>query len=421
MQNVAPITIFDIEGDWAIETKRRCLAESVNVRRIRSPPQLPDLVYDGLSGSRESSSPLDSSENRPNRDLPHAEVAKDNPKVQSQCEDNSHAQSSTFPSPDHPKYHCILHVESKSCRGLNSKSRSSSAPEIGNTGPNGVPSPEPEMRILERKNEFRDIIENTNDVFDVMKEKIDKTHPDTGRIYILRNIEYPGFVKIGRTTKPIRKRQNQINRCIEQKLEVISGDDHSCIPNHQRVERVIHKELWNYERHFACRSCKRKRQRCEDNDGTSVHSEWFEIPEAKAIEVVDRWRKWISTNPYCDGQLKQKELLRIEAYASNPALMHGMVIQDEWHWQAFMQTSRFYFHFLWLRHLLCAKRSAGKTDCSRLESLSKHWKSNIIFALLIFVVSVILSTIPSLFPVSLPAYAGMNMVVFGAGGILYAA
>lgn len=157
------------------------------------------------------------------------------------------------------------------------------------------------------------ILETTYEVFRVMKRPLsDKKDLDEGYVYTLRMVERPGYLKIGRTTVDIEKRRKQINSCIKYQLEAANDADLCSVSNHTRVETLVHKELRNYRRAFPC-GCKKKakNRKC---DGLNMHGEWFFIDEAKAFEAIERWRKWMSTDPYCDGSLRNSEQLRIAFY-----------------------------------------------------------------------------------------------------------
>ena len=282
--------------------------------------------------------------------------------------------------------------------------------------------PIPKIVEFEPRQSRRTVVEITNDVFKIMNQDFEKNNADEGRIYIVRSHDHPGLFKIGRTSRSINKRRDEISRCIGPKLDTVNDANHSCVPNVQRCEKLIHTELANYERKFCC-GCKQKQRDCEHLDKLTKHGEWFEISEAKAVEVVERWRKWISKNPYCDGALREKEWLLIKRHRDDQALMNSLISEDGeyWCWHAFMQTSMCYYEYLWLKNRLFSKRPGKQSDRSRWESLLKHWKSNIIFCLLILMVLIVSSAIVSIFGFSSSAYVLMDTIILGIGGILYAA
>lgn len=247
-----------------------------------------------------------------------------------------------------------------------------------------------------------------------MKKDVLKTDADNGWIYILRSAVHPGLVKIGRTTQAISDRQRQIKRCAGRGLEAIDVDDYFRVSNHTRVEKLIRAELWNHERKFPCDAC---------NSTTRMHGEWFEISEVKASEVVRRWKRWMYTDPYSDGQLRPHEVLRIDQYAGDSRVMESMISENgqTWRWEEFMSTPKSYFRYLWLHQFLFAKRQTGKSDRSRWESLFAHWKSNLAFFLFSYAVSVSLSSLSFCFPFLMRLTTGANIIVLGIGAILYAA
>lgn len=95
------------------------------------------------------------------------------------------------------------------------------------------------------------------------RTKPKKGEPYTnGWIYILRIMDIPGYLKIGRTTQLIPIRKNQIANC-NKKLVLEVVDDKLCyqkISNHERVEKLIHEDLKNERCYFRC-------PMCEDSNG----------------------------------------------------------------------------------------------------------------------------------------------------------
>lgn len=251
-----------------------------------------------------------------------------------------------------------------------------------------------------------------------------KKDSDDGKIYTLRLVERPGFVKIGRTKNPIEKRKGQINRCITYNLEVIKDDDHCPVENHTRVEKLIHDELRNYRQSFLC-DCKHNKAHGDANDGMTTHGEWFKIDEIKAVELVTRWRKWMEAKPYQDRSLIQKEKRRINLYYKSPDRMNAMVIgnDEDWSWDVFMEDTLWQFCRLWVYANFFIERYQRPTG-SPWDSLWKHWKSNVIFGLGFFFLSCLLSVLSDFFLLSFafaPSAAVLHTLVLGSVAILYAA
>ena len=232
------------------------------------------------------------------------------------------------------------------------------------------------------------------------------------------------------------KRRDQIQRCVEVKLISANGDDHCPIPNHGRVEKLIHAELRNYRRCFPCAVCKQKPKLEEpkgenpgkkkhDCDGLKMHGEWFEIDQAKAFKVVGRWREWISMGPYCAGALRPREQLRINYYTSNARRMERMetVAGEDWRWDEFMTFPEWRYWCSWMRHEFFRERLEASSP-SRFDSLCEHWQSNVCFCLGAFLISSLLfvgaEVFPSVFPSGL-ALVLRYSVISGVMGVLYAA
>lgn len=302
------------------------------------------------------------------------------------------------------------------------------------------PTTSPSRRSLRFQNYHQEVVSArvvTHSTFVVMKKQLKgKWDLGEGRIYTLCMPDHPGYIKIGRTTQTIMKRRDQIQRCIEFKLISANDDDHCPIPNHGRVENLIHAELRNYRRCFPCAVCKQKskleelkgeksKNKRHDCDGLKMHGEWFKIDQAKALQVVGRWREWISTGPYRDGALRPREQLRINYYANNTHRMGRMetVTGEDWRWDEFMAFPELRYWYSWTRHEFFRERLEA-SNRSRFDSLCKHWQSNVLFFLGVFLLSGLFfvgaEIFPSLFSSSL-AFAFSYSVVFGVVGVFYAA
>ena len=268
-----------------------------------------------------------------------------------------------------------------------------------------------ELLDFYKRNESRTIIENTYSVFDLMKENIVKSNFNDGWIYILRSATNPHLLKIGSTSKTARERKIRITHCIGTELKVLDVENLFRTPNHFRVEKLIHRELYNFEKKLNCKTCKK------------AHKEWFEVSEEKAVEVVERWKRWMSTDPYSNGQLSHPEVLRIDSCAKNAAVMRGMISPDgqSWRWDDFMATPPFYFKYLRLSAFLFAKRFTGKSDHSRWESLLCHWKSNLAFMVIGYTGSVLLSLWSYYFPDLATSIFTANVMLLVIEAIIYAA
>ena len=105
-------------------------------------------------------------------------------------------------------------------------------------------------------------------------------------IYIFTLPSHPGYVKIGKTTAAPQDRvSHQSNGC---KLPYTLVEDPYDRPfrGYSAVEQLVMTELCNRRRQFSCSKCKQR------------HGEWYKISEEKALEVVERWRQWMVSEPY---------------------------------------------------------------------------------------------------------------------------
>jgi hypothetical protein len=161
-----------------------------------------------------------------------------------------------------------------------------------------------------------------------------------GYSYILRlPSEQTKYIKIGRTGGETEKRTEQIRKACDLGKLLILWEHSLPIPNHERVERLVHKELLNINCTFQCRVCTKK--------GTSepkTHNEWFLFDSDRASRVVARWNKWLyHSEPYdVRGELKPFWRDRLEKFKGY-GLANGLRPQDmskvPW---SFEQTARFW-------------------------------------------------------------------------------
>lgn len=105
-----------------------------------------------------------------------------------------------------------------------------------------------------------------------------------GYIYVLRNREMPGLVKIGHTTRDVEKRASELSshESVPVAFEVVS--QHYSKWSHS-TERLVHRELRRYR--------------------VSRSREFFQLPDDVATEVCrratmkggrDQFRKWVRSN-----------------------------------------------------------------------------------------------------------------------------
>lgn len=136
---------------------------------------------------------------------------------------------------------------------------------------------------------------------------------DEGFIYIFKSSEYPGYVKIGKTKQQPAQRISQwATQCKKgfTCIHVLDPNDKSFV-HYGVVEELVQRELWNERRKFECKHCgkcheleqeqrgAKKSQTEQKNRRATEHGEWYEITEAHALAVVEKWRGWIvKQHPY---------------------------------------------------------------------------------------------------------------------------
>lgn len=152
-----------------------------------------------------------------------------------------------------------------------------------------------------------DIVKNLKKL---IAKPLTPTDLKSGFIYIFWDQGTFGMVKIGRTSD-LKRRLKEWNRCksthsyhkASQNRELVT------VPHVQRIERLIQTELVNTRKKRPCDSCEK----------TKVHQEWFEITEAKAVEVFQKWRTWILNTPYIVDD-EGKWVIRPEMLETIPGL-----------------------------------------------------------------------------------------------------
>ena len=258
------------------------------------------------------------------------------------------------------------------------------------------------------------VTNSTNNVFNLLlKDLGNSDDPNQGYVYALSMEGYKGYIKIGCTSVSIATRVMDIQRCVRYNLNVFNENDHHLVPNYKRVEELIHEELRKERRQYPCSVCPPNKTAM----GTSYpkwHNEWFEISEARASEVVDKWRDYMWSDPYCKGQLRPTERLKIAYYRRCAVQLP---------WTDFVKFPRWKLPRIWLYEELYTSRP-HKRNCSRWDSLCEHWKSNLVFFLgtLIFshTLFIVLAMLPPAF-ISIRHLALANSIFLGGSALLYAA
>lgn len=127
------------------------------------------------------------------------------------------------------------------------------------------------------------------DLKELIAKPLSQADLKSGFIYIFWNQGSFGMVKIGRTND-LERRLKEWKRCKSTHFyhKASQNGELLKVPYVQRIEKLIHAELVNIRKTQACDTCR----------NTKVHKEWFQISEAKAVEVFQKWRTWILNEPY---------------------------------------------------------------------------------------------------------------------------
>ena len=132
---------------------------------------------------------------------------------------------------------------------------------------------------------------------------LDSKDQDKGYIYLYEVEGNSGFVKLGYTSRSTEKRHkewsfdcNRDPKVLYPKALNIDG----MVLNARRVEALCHAELDHRRIRIYCKGCLKQ------------HIEWFEISAEEAIAVIEKWSKWMSTDPYQSELRSGLKLLKDE-------------------------------------------------------------------------------------------------------------
>jgi hypothetical protein len=207
-------------------------------------------------------------------------------------------------------------------------------------------------------------------ISDMLRKHLDLSS-SPGYVYAFRiKPEQIIQIKIGRAEDPDERIKNQMRTCKLGEL-LKSWYPKFPVPHHERVEKLIHAELYNLRYQFQCQVCKKK-----DKDEPKAHTEWFQLDFDRISMLTDRWNNWMSSEkPYdSNGSLKPFWRYRLENYkGSGIANPHKLQDTSEtnWtfedttlYWDRYVKPSAteiwwFHFHrtvsFFWNPLLLCIK------------------------------------------------------------------
>ncbi|KAI4160392.1 MAG: hypothetical protein LQ342_005803 [Letrouitia transgressa] len=136
---------------------------------------------------------------------------------------------------------------------------------------------------------------------EIVKNQVEKPltkneEQDEGEVYIYWVPGNFGLAKIGWTRKDVDDRLKGWRRQCGHLPRRIFPTEYVTkpIPHAKRVELLIHAELNGM-----------RRRECECDKCGKSHNEWFEVSNARAIAVAEKWTAWMLKEPYADdGKLK---------------------------------------------------------------------------------------------------------------------
>ncbi|UPX21059.1 uncharacterized protein EKO05_0011265 [Ascochyta rabiei] len=150
-----------------------------------------------------------------------------------------------------------------------------------------------------------------------IEKPLKKSDKEDGFMYIFWDKKIFGMVKVGRTNDLERRLKEWNRQCKTTHYYHQSSRDGKLlkVPHVRRIEALMHIELVNYRKKRACEGC------------SKTHIEWFEISEAKVLQVFQKWRDWIVQEPYAvDGE--GKWTVRSDMLDSLPEVCEPVVFLD---------------------------------------------------------------------------------------------
>jgi hypothetical protein len=113
-----------------------------------------------------------------------------------------------------------------------------------------------------------------------------KARSTAGFIYMFHYLESPSVIHIGMTSvnpgHRIREWKARCGLSVVQVMDVLNRQ----VPNLTRLRHLIHLNLTSTLRRRLCQGCGR------------IHGNEFEISEQLAFTTIERWRRWMDTEPY---------------------------------------------------------------------------------------------------------------------------
>jgi hypothetical protein len=173
---------------------------------------------------------------------------------------------------------------------------------------------------LEVKNEMLHILRQKWKTSCTKRNSASPANP-SGYIYIFAWPDFHDYVKIGITKNRPKERIGQWAAKCKFTYKLVEDPENMSFKGSWIAERLIQGELHNERRKFTCPKCrkvhklgggrspksKKSTETAAEKEDMIEHGEWYQISEERALEVVQRWRRWVVNNkPYKDnGTLRQ--------------------------------------------------------------------------------------------------------------------
>lgn len=132
----------------------------------------------------------------------------------------------------------------------------------------------------------------------VIKE-IRSTISRGGYVYIFHSLDRK-LVKIGKATDVNRRKKQILVGCQLPDLEEVPFDC-SHIQYPERVEKLVHLELQNFQVKFNCKHLRRDSSEAVEKG----HREWFDVPKDVAVKSVELWSTFVEQAYTAEGTIKE--------------------------------------------------------------------------------------------------------------------
>lgn len=122
----------------------------------------------------------------------------------------------------------------------------------------------------------------------IMTKQLGERDRHNGWVYLLKDPQCPGHLKVGYSKDLSQRQKSHKDKCGWPLFPITNA-----LPNTlyaRRAETLVKADLAH-----LCVNRRCPKPKCTEN-----HTEWFKVDEHTAEQVVDKWAKWTSLNPYAD-------------------------------------------------------------------------------------------------------------------------